>query len=151
MPASTFFTVLGATIGFLASVFFCIGALRMRVSDIVDVTSSMWDYNSALVKLWAAQRADYIAGGILLVLAFVLQIIGAVTPSDIQPEIFRPIGCVSALIVAAFVVALLLATLLRNYLRKSVTEEVTARHQARLREEEEKAKLARSQSKGGQA
>lgn len=148
MSASTFFTVLGATFGFLASVFFCIGALRMRVNDIVDVTSSIWDYNAALVRLWAAQRADYTAGALLLVLAFVLQIVGAVTPSDSQPEILRPVGCVISLIVVAFVAALVLVTLLRNHLRQSVTEEVTARHHARL-QQEEKAKLARSQTKGG--
>ena len=149
MLAATFSTVLGAALGFLASVFFCVGALRMRVSDIVEVTASMWDYNAALVRLWAAQRADYTAGALLLVFAFVLQIIGAAIPSDSQPEILRPLGCAISLIVTVFIASLVLATLLRNYLRQSVTEEVTARHQARLKHEEEKANLARSQAKGG--
>ena len=76
MPLSTFLNIFGASIGFLSALFFALGTLRLRTKDIVGIAGTYWDFNQHLADSIASQRAEYIAGALLLLASFSLQFVG---------------------------------------------------------------------------
>lgn len=74
-------TLLSASCGFVAAVFFCIGNAFNSAKNIALQSSSFYNANLALARSLAAQRAQYAAGALLLVAAFVLQVWAALASS----------------------------------------------------------------------
>ena len=89
MLMSTFFSVLGLSVGAMSALFFAAGALFVSTKDLYEITSGAWDVER---HLWgdsiADQRANYIAGALLLLLSFGLQLAATLTPSCEQPSPF---------------------------------------------------------------
>lgn len=63
----------GNVLGFSAGVFFCIGNVFNSPKSIAEQASPFWDFSEPFAKGLSAQRAQYIVGAVLLLLAFSLQ------------------------------------------------------------------------------
>jgi hypothetical protein len=75
------YTLLAASIGFVAAVFFCLGTAALKRKDIVDLATSHWGYSIPLVKTTVCQSTQYLIGALLLIISFILQIIAALASS----------------------------------------------------------------------
>jgi hypothetical protein len=74
MSAQTLVQLVAACIGILGSLFFAIGVMRQSVEAMGRLSGSYWDWNPHLPPALAAQKADYVFGGGLIVFAFTLQL-----------------------------------------------------------------------------
>jgi hypothetical protein len=66
--------LLAAAAGIVGSMFFAIGVMRQSVSAMADLSGTYFDWNPHMVSALAAQKADYLFGGGIIVLAFTLQL-----------------------------------------------------------------------------
>jgi tetrahydromethanopterin S-methyltransferase subunit C len=82
MSASTLIQVIAACCGVLGSIFFAIGIMRQSINAMADLASSYFDWNLHMVRALAAQKADYLFGGGIIVLAFLLQLISFLFPPN---------------------------------------------------------------------
>ena len=124
MTFTTFLNILGASVGFMSAVFFSIGAMTMTPEKIFKVAATYWDANQHWGDSIADQRADYIAGALLLLLAFSAQLSANLIPSASEPSLLQPFGCAIAEIVAALALLLVCSVLLRNAISKSTRQRV---------------------------
>ena len=74
MSAQLALTLIAASVGFIASVFFCIGNAMNTPSKILLQASPFYDFNAHLASSLAAQKAQYAVGALLLLSSFGLQI-----------------------------------------------------------------------------
>ena len=94
MLLSTFLNILGSSVGLLSALFFALGTLRLRTKDIVGIAGTYWDFNQNLADSIASQRAEYIAGALLLLVSFALQLAANLVPSTLQPPPqLQPFSC----------------------------------------------------------
>ena len=112
MLFSTFLNILGSGVGFLSAVFFAVGTLRLRTKDIVGIAGTYWDFNQHLADSIASQRAEYIAGALLLLVSFALQVAANLVPSTLQPSQLQPFGFALCAIGLAFLIIAVLVWLL---------------------------------------
>lgn len=83
MALSTVIQIFAACIGVLGALFFAIAIMRQSVSTMADLAGTYFDWNPHFVSALAAQKADYLLGGVLIGLSFVLQLFSfAFTPND---------------------------------------------------------------------
>jgi len=75
--------VIAACCGVLGSIFFAIGIMRQSINAMADLASSYFDWNLHMVQALAAQKADYLFGGGIIVLAFLLQLISFLFPPNL--------------------------------------------------------------------
>jgi hypothetical protein len=66
-------TIIGASTGFVAGIWFCIDAISMTRSRIAKVCDNSWAADPGTAEALAAQSGEYLAGGVLLIMTFVLQ------------------------------------------------------------------------------
>ena len=93
MLLSTFLNILGSSVGLLSALFFALGTLRLRTKDIVGIAGTYCNFNQHLADSIASQRAEYIAGALLLLVSFALQVAANLVPSTLQPSQLQPFGC----------------------------------------------------------
>ena len=124
MLLSMFINILAACIGFMASMFFAIGAMSMTPVKIFNIAASYWDANQPWGDSIADQRADYITGGLLLVMSFSLQLAANLVPPTSEPSLLQPYGCAIAGIAAAFALLLVCSVLLRYAIAKTTRKKV---------------------------
>lgn len=74
MSTASLVQLASACIGILGSLFFAIGVMRQTVEAMGRLSGTYWDWNPHLPPALAAQKADYLFGGGLIVIAFVLQL-----------------------------------------------------------------------------
>lgn len=74
MTESTALTILSATVGFCASVFFCVGSALNSTKNIVKQATPYWDFSEPVAHALASQRAQYATGAMLLAISFPLQV-----------------------------------------------------------------------------
>lgn len=67
-------TLIAATVGFVAAIFFCIGNAFNSSKQIALQATPFWDFNEHLARSIASQRVQYVIGAMLLVVSFGLQI-----------------------------------------------------------------------------
>lgn len=70
MTISTLLQILGACIGVIGSLFFAIGVMRQSVDSMANLSGTYFDFNPHRVPALAAQKADYLFGGGLIVISF---------------------------------------------------------------------------------
>jgi hypothetical protein len=75
MSAASLIQLVSACIGILGSLFFAIGIMRQTVEAMGRLSGTYWDWNPHLPPALAMQKADYLFGGGLIVVAFVLQLL----------------------------------------------------------------------------
>jgi hypothetical protein len=71
-----------ACVGVIASLFFAIGIMRQSVEAMARLSGSYWHSNPHMPPALAAQKADYLFGGGLIFVAFVLQFVSFVVPAE---------------------------------------------------------------------
>src|SRR5437867_13445252 len=84
MTASALVQLVSACVGIMGSLFFAIGIMRQSVEAMGRLSGSYWDWNPNMPPALAAQKADYLFGGGLIVLAFVLQLTSYFVPVVLQ-------------------------------------------------------------------
>jgi hypothetical protein len=83
MSAASLTQLISACVGILGSLFFAIGIMRQTIEAMGRLSGTYWDWNPHLPPALAAQKADYLFGGGLIVIAFVLQLISFFAPSQL--------------------------------------------------------------------
>ena len=74
-------TLIAATVGFVAAIFFCIGNAFNSSKQIALQATPFWDFNEHLARSITSQRVQYIIGALLLVASFLLQVAAALASS----------------------------------------------------------------------
>lgn len=74
MLISMLIQILAACAGVVGSLFFAIGVMRQSVHAMADLSGSYFDWNTHMVTALAAQKADYLFGGGIIVLSFATQL-----------------------------------------------------------------------------
>ena len=74
MSASSLVQLIAACIGIVGSLFFAIGVMRQSIESMAKLSGTYWDWNPNIPPALAAQKADYLFGGGLIVVAFSTQL-----------------------------------------------------------------------------
>ncbi|MNB90335.1 hypothetical protein D3C75_373920 [compost metagenome] len=74
MSAAVLVQLISACIGIIGSLFFAIGIMRQNVEAMARLSGTYWDLNPHMPPALAAQKADYLFGGSLIFIAFLLQL-----------------------------------------------------------------------------
>ena len=74
MSSSSFIQLIAACVGIVGSLFFAIGVMRQTIEAMARLSGTYWDWNPHILLALAAQKADYLFGGGLILVAFVLQL-----------------------------------------------------------------------------
>jgi len=74
MSAVSLIQLASACIGIVGALFFAIGIIRQTVEAMARLSRTNWGRNPHMPPALAAQKADYLFGGGLIVVAFVLQL-----------------------------------------------------------------------------
>ena len=74
MTASSLVQLIAACIGIIGSLFFAIGVMRQSIAEMAKLSGTYWDWNTNIPPALAAQKADYLFGGCLIVAAFATQL-----------------------------------------------------------------------------
>lgn len=82
MLTSAFIQLASACIGIIGSLFFTIGVMRQTIEAMARLSGSYWDWNPHMPIALAAQKADYLFGGGLIFVAFVLQLASFLVPTE---------------------------------------------------------------------
>ena len=82
MPVASLIQLVSACIGIIGSLFFAIGVMRQSVEAMGRLSGSYWDWNPHMPPALAAQKADYLFGGCVIVAAFILQLVSFFVPTE---------------------------------------------------------------------
>lgn len=74
-------TLSAITVGFVSAIFFCAGNVSNTSKKILIQATFFWDFSEPVASALAAQRAQYIVGAMLLLIAFALQVVAALASS----------------------------------------------------------------------
>jgi hypothetical protein len=74
MNGTTLVQLVSACVGIVGSIFFAIGVMRQSVEAMAKLSGTYFDWNPHMPPALAQQKADYVFGGGLILLAFVLQL-----------------------------------------------------------------------------
>ena len=123
-------TLCAAAIGALSAIFFCIGNAFNSIAKIIVQSGTYWDFNEPLARSLAAQRAQYVIGGLLLLVAFALQVLAALASSTIPASLPQLLGTWQYLVASVFLTVGPLAWLACNALENSTVRKVLQAHRA---------------------
>lgn len=84
MTAQLAYTLLAATIGFVAAIVLCVGTALLRHKTMIVLATTYWDYNKEHATAIVSQSAQYAVGGLLLVVSFLLQVAAALASPTTQ-------------------------------------------------------------------
>ncbi len=136
MPMPILIQIIAACSGIIGSMFFAIGVMRQTVAAMADLSGSYFDWNPHMVPALAAQKADYMFGGGIIVVAFALQLLALF----VSPEHFVPVMVPSAAAPWIAITGTGLLFLLLRRVSKGVGRHFEAQILARLKEKEEMLK-----------
>ena len=74
MSSASFIQLIAACVGIVGSLFFAIGVMRQTIEAMASLSGTYWDWNPHMPQALAAQKADYLFGGGLILVAFALQL-----------------------------------------------------------------------------
>lgn len=80
MKVSDFLLMFSDCTGFIGALFFSIGIIRQRVPTMGMLSGTFWDANPHMPPALAAQKADYLFGGGLIVVTFAVQFASFMVP-----------------------------------------------------------------------
>ena len=81
MTLGVLIQLVAACLGVIGSLFFAAGVMRQSVAAMADISGTYWDFNPHMIKNAAAQKADYLFGGGIIVLAFAGQVVSLLVPT----------------------------------------------------------------------
>jgi hypothetical protein len=90
MSWQTLFSIVAASVGAASGIWLCFGAALISPARIVQSADDSWKANPDIKGALIAQSGQYMAGGVLLIGAFALQLIAAI--ASISLVSFLPDG-----------------------------------------------------------
>ena len=78
------YTIIAASTALISAILFCMGSVSNSYKKILLQATPMWDFNESVARALAEQRSQYIAGAVILVFAFVFQVVAALASSSIS-------------------------------------------------------------------
>jgi hypothetical protein len=119
MILQKFLSIAGLSIGFASAISFCAGVVMQSAKQMSIISGSYWGGNNALAEALAAQRAQYSAGALLLLVSFAIQVwaiaasqsIQVCLPQVLENEYFLALAFLLLSLCLAWPVAWLLYTL----------------------------------------
>jgi hypothetical protein len=91
MSWQTLFSIMAASVGAVSGGWLCFGAAVISPARIAQAADDSWKANPDIRRMLVVQSGQYIAGGALLMVAFVLQLVAATasaSTSDYMPSGF---------------------------------------------------------------
>ncbi len=82
MATTLALTLAAAAIGVVAGLWFCVGSVLTSAETVAELATSYWDYHAAHAQVVVEQSAQYSVGAPLLVIAFILQVLAALYPTQ---------------------------------------------------------------------
>ena len=117
-------TLAAAAVGFAAALFFCVGNVLNTARRIVDQASPRWDFSEPVARALASQRAQYVVGAVLLIAAFLVQVMAATAsasaPASLPQWLQSWYSVVLAVFLSTVVVAALACYLLYEFTMRKV-------------------------------
>ena len=98
----TFIQVFALILVLLSSFFLIRGNMTLKVTDLVHLSGTYFDYNKNLLKNLCEQKVDYSVGGALLLLSFFFQMLNFLWPMRIGDFGVNIRGVFLAIAVSAF-------------------------------------------------
>ena len=136
--------IAAATVGFVAAVFFCIGNIINTSKSIYNQSIPYWDFSEPVARALTAQRAQYIVGALLLVVAFLLQVVATLSSSTTPAALPRWLQALPYLILAVLAPVLLIGFFVVWLIYKLTIQKVLCIVAADI--EDEKKRLANKQN-----
>ncbi|MGM9514239.1 hypothetical protein ACS5PK_08305 [Roseateles sp. DB2] len=125
MSYQVLLTIFSSCFGFVSALWFGIGALLMGPSKIIKTSDDSWDANPGMAEALISQSAEYLAGGALLALSFVFQILSTQASIDVircgGPFLGSPWVIALVGIFFGFVISYPIFLLRRSNLRRRVS------------------------------
>jgi hypothetical protein len=90
MSLCTLIQIISACLGIIGSLFFAIGIMRQNAETMAKLSGTYWGANPHMVSALAEQKADYLFGGGIIVMAFTSQLLSYLIPPGIN--IFGDVG-----------------------------------------------------------
>jgi hypothetical protein len=129
-------TLIAATVGFVAAIFFCIGNAFNSVEKITLQSTQFWDFSEPVARALASQRAQYVTGGLLLLTSFVLQVAAALASSTNPATLPQFLVFWQYLVLAALLPTSAVSWFFCGYLDKATINKVLKKHQEKLESSE---------------
>jgi len=134
--------LVAATVGFASAVFLCIGNAFNTPGKIMWQSTPYWDFSEPVARALSAQRAQYIVGAFLLVVAFALQLAAALAPADTPVPLPQWLQPWPYLVLATLVPTLLLSGFVSSRIHGITMRKVLRMAAARQAENERIAKAS---------
>jgi hypothetical protein len=138
-------TLTAASVGLVSAIFFCISGVLNSVERIAEQTTTYWDYSEPLVQSLASQRAQYAVGGLLLLVAFALQVMAALASSTTISGLPQWLSTWPRLLPTVVVPTTLISWFVCGALERVIVKKVLQRHRD-LDAKAEAEKLAKEPS-----
>lgn len=81
MSLQTLLSIIAASIGFVSGVWLCFGAVFIKPAQIAQAADESWDAEPNIAGTLISQSAEYLTGGLLLLVSFALQVVAASVPT----------------------------------------------------------------------
>ena len=124
MLLATFLNILGACVGFMSAVFFSVGAMTLTPTGIHRMSITMLSANQDFVDSLVDQQADYIVGGLLLLLSFLSQLSANLVSPTVELSLLQPSSCATALVVSTLAFLLVVAVVARYAIARFTRQRV---------------------------
>ena len=125
-------TLIAATVGFIAAIFFCIGNAFNSIEKITLQSTQFWDFSEPIARALASQRAQYVTGGLLLLVSFVLQISAALASSTNIASMPQTLLFWPYLLLTVLLLTFALSLCFYCYFYKTTIYKVLKKHQEKL-------------------
>lgn len=131
-------TLSAASVGFVAAVFFCIGNFMNTSESIFKQSRPFNDISKPIAHALSAQRAQYVVGALLLVIAFLLQVLAVVASKETAEYLPQRLHFWPYLVLSAVSLSLLIAVCLSRLLRGATVRGIWRLYRRQLKEDREK-------------
>lgn len=148
MTTQTALATLAAILGFAASIFFVLGAIRLDGRLIHQLASPRWDFHVQIARYLVGQKADYTCGAVLLLVAFVAQAT-SIAPFEFNQAVLFSTGELGFLVVAVLAVTLWLISAMVCRRRSQATIAFVEKLAQESREREEQQLRQRKNDRPG--
>ncbi|MGB7310920.1 MAG: hypothetical protein WBC67_17810 [Candidatus Acidiferrales bacterium] len=145
MALTTLIQIIAAALGVIGSLFFTIGIVRQSPAAMAQLAGTYWNSNPYMVPALAAQKADYVFGGVIIALTFVVQLMSFLA----TPTTTIAVGARSALVIAIPATVVVFVILYRISKRVAIRFERQIRHAIAKAEAEAAAAVAAQRARGG--
>lgn len=131
-------TLSAASVGFVAAVFFCIGNFMNTSESIFKQSRPFMDISKHIAHALSAQRAQYVVGALLLVVAFLLQVLAVVAPKESAECLPQWLHFWPYLVLSVVSLSAVIATCLSRLLYSATVKGVKQLYRQQLKEDRAK-------------